>query len=39
MRDGAIYAFDKDAIDFLDSLIREASREVDVLAADYEVLS
>jgi hypothetical protein len=35
MRDGAIYAFDVDAIDFLDSLIVEASIAGDVLAADY----
>ena len=34
MRDGAIYAFDVAAIDFLDSLIGEASRAGDVLAAD-----
>jgi hypothetical protein len=35
MSDGAIYAFDVDAIDFLDSLIVEASIEGDPLAADY----
>ena len=35
MSDGAMYAFDVDAIDFLDSLIVEASIEDDALAADY----
>jgi hypothetical protein len=34
MRDGAIYAFDVDAIAFLDSLIGEASLAGDALAAD-----
>jgi len=36
MRDGAIYAFDVDAIDFLDSLIGDASREGDTLVVDYD---
>ena len=35
MRDGVIYAFDRDAIHFLDSLLGEASIESDALAADY----
>jgi len=35
MRDGAIYAFDGDASDFLDALIVEASIAGDALPADY----
>ena len=35
MRDGAIYAFDMDAIDVLDSLLGEASSAGDALVADY----
>jgi len=34
MRDGAIYAFDMDAIDVLDSLLGEASSAGDALVAD-----
>ena len=35
MSDGAMYAFDVDAIDFLDSLIVGASIEGDAVATDY----